>query len=146
MKKRAISTVVFLLYSIICSAEELQENCIQGSVDLEPGISQVLKENNNSALFIYIRELGRESGVPSAVITIDNPVYPQDFMLCGEDQMLRGRKARALEEIYKVFARHSPTGIPMKKEGVIGDSLGADGKGVRAGEQVRVIIDRQYGK
>ncbi len=141
MKARAIITIAILAFSIANNAEE---NCIQGTVDLEPGLLELQVGNDRSALFVYVREVGRESGIPTAVITIDNPTYPQDFMLCGDDQMMRGVKARTLDESYKVFARHSPTGVPMKKEGFIGDSLGPGGKGVRRGEKVSLTIDRDY--
>ena len=142
MKVRAISIIAFLAFSIASNAEE---NCIQGTVDIDPALLQSHAGSDKSALFVYIRELGRESGIPTAVITIDNPAYPQDFSLCGDDQMMRGVKARTLDESYKVFARHSPTGVPMKKEGFVGDSLGPGGKGVRAGEKVSLTINRQYG-
>lgn len=143
MKLQFLVAIVALLVTVIAAAEETADNCIQGMASISPEFSNQVT-SDSSALFVYIRETDRASGIPTAVITIDNPRYPQSFTLCGADQMMGNVEAKTLDGKYKLFARHSPTGTPMKKEGFIGESLGLGGKGIKVGDKVTVIINKVY--
>lgn len=116
-----------------------QFSCITGTVSLAPPVAAQVTAGGT--LFVYVRELGREKGAPTAVVSIRNPRYPQQFQLCPADQMIPGAPGQALTGLYRVYARHSPTGRPMTQDGWAGSHAGEKGGGVRVGQTVSVRID-----
>lgn len=141
MKQNSFPLFLLLL---ICSspsfASDSKDECIEGSVNITVDLKSEIKPGGS--LFIYLRELEREDGQPVAVITIVEPEYPQFFEICADDQMLPHASPRPLHSKYKAYARHSPSGVPMVKEGFIGNYSGPDGEGIRAGETTIITITR----
>ena len=140
MKAINITLLLFLSTQSIFAADE----CISGEVILAGEISNQIQPGGK--LFVYVREHERESGPPTAVVDIENPEYPQSYKICADDQMLPMASPKPLNQQYKVYARHSPNGTPMVKEGFFGTSSGIDNKGVSAGETVTVTIREQLDK
>jgi hypothetical protein len=83
----------------------------------------------------------QDSGPPTAVMSIKDPTYPVKFTLKPENQMIPGGTPQPLDGRYKLYARHSPKGLPMAQEGFLGTTLGRDGRGVLAGSKVRLVIE-----
>ena len=135
-----------LLGLAACGAAQAQDarTCISGTATLSTALGAQVPPGGT--LFVYLREKGRDRGPPAAVISIKAPSYPQGFMVCGRDQMVTGAPAKALSGNYRLYARHSVSGAPMKDEGYLGTSDGAAGKGVKAGERVQVEISRPLAK
>lgn len=137
-------TVIFVLLLVIhsvCAASETENKCINGTVKLANNLSDKLDVGGK--LFVYVREIEREKGPPTAIVAIVNPIYPQDFELCPDDKMIPDSASTPLINQYRVYARHSPTGTPMVKEGFLGTQTGQDNLGIRAGEKVEVEINKQ---
>lgn len=139
MKSLAALLVVLFAFAGPAVAQAAKD-CLTGSVQLTDPIAAQLPPGGT--LFVYIRETGRKTGPPSAVVTIRNPVYPQNFTLCGSDQMVPGTPAQPLDGHYRVYARHSLTGAPMRREGFLGTTTGASPVGIRRGQAARLTIDR----
>ena len=131
--------LLFVAYNI-CTASETESECINGIVKIANNLSDKLEIGGK--LFVYVREIDREKGPPTAVIAIESPNYPQAFLLCPDDQMIPDAASKPLINQYRIYARHSPTGTPMVKEGFLGTETGNDGLGIRAGESVEIEINK----
>lgn len=140
----AVATFATHIVAQGASAAGDLKQCIQGTVSMTDALASKLKPA--ATLFVYARELDRASGAPTAVISIKEPRYPQSFKLCPTDQMLSGAIAKPLSGLYRVHARHSPTGKAMIEEGFVGETTGENGVGIRTGTIVRVVIDRNVDK
>ena len=123
------------------TAQQTGSEQIVGEVHLSPAIAKRVQPGGT--LFVYVRAVGKDSGPPVAVVSIQQPAYPQRFTLRPEDQMVAGSVAQPLNGRYKLYARHSVSGQPMTREGFLGTTLGPDGKGLRAGANASVVIDRR---
>ena len=136
--------LVGLLALGLCGIAQAQDNCVSGTASLSPALGAKLPPGGT--LFVYLREKGRDQGPPTAVVTIKSPSYPQAFSVCGGDQMMPGARPKNLGGSYRLYARHSISGAPMKQEGYLGTSDGAADKGLKAGESAQVEISRPLGK
>ncbi|MBL8523490.1 MAG: hypothetical protein JNN20_07375 [Betaproteobacteria bacterium] len=150
MKYHITSTALALSFIAIQPFADAQEKpatrvggCIEGTVEVSAAVpTETLK---GATLFVYVREVGRDRGPPSAVKTIKDPAYPFSFKLCQSDQMIPTSPGRPLDGTYRVYARHSLTGAPMTEEGWIGSSAGDRDLGVRAGTKVTVVVSTLLG-
>lgn len=113
---------------------------IDGTVVLDPAVRDRVA---GGKLFVHLKPLGKTGGPPAAVVSIDQPAYPQRFTLTAADVMVPGMPKADLGQRYVVHARHSPSGVPMREEGFVGEQAGPDGRGVTAGDDVSVVIDRE---
>ena len=137
---------VLLLVSVVpfavpaATADDRVGREITGEVQLSPAIAR--RVQSGGTLFVYVRAVGQDSGPPVAVVAIKQPSYPQRFALRPSDQMVANAPPQTLNGRYRLYARHSDSGQPMAQEGFLGTTLGSDGKGVRAGAGVKVVIDK----
>ena len=136
----AVLVVLQFVVHNICTASENEDECINGIVKISNKLSNKLETGGK--LFVYVREIDRDKGPPTAVIGIESPSYPQAFQLCPDDQMIPNAASKPLIEQYRIYARHSPTGTPMVKEGFLGTETGKNDSGIRAGEKVEIEINK----
>ena len=140
----AVATFAIHLGGLGVTIAQDTKQCIHGTVSVAVALAGKLKPA--ATLFVYVREIDRSHGAPTAVISIKEPRYPQAFKLCPSDQMLPDAVAKPLSGLYRVHARHSATGKAMVEEGFVGVAAGANGAGIRAGESAKVLIDRAVDK
>ena len=138
-----LAILLFLTFSISI-ADDSKDECIHGTVTLANNIADQI--SNDGKLFIYVREIDRKKGPPTALVTIPNPNYPQIFELCSDDQMIPAASPKPLIGRYRLYARHSKTGAPMVKEGFLGVSVGENNQGIQVGDAIKVVIQKPLAK
>ena len=90
---------------------------VGGVITLKKGMEKKLVKGG--ALFIYAKQAGPDSGPndrtpPIAVIKIDNPTFPQAFVLTQKNVMIPGAN---FQGPFHVIARYSPIGDAIAKAG-----------------------------
>ncbi len=144
IKKAFVFGFLIAVAGGFAQAKEKEIKTFSGKVDVTKAISQ--KISDKGALFVYVRKLGIESGPPVAVIKIENPKYPQNFVINPENSMIPSQSVSSFSGKYVLFARHSESGEAMAKEGFIG-KFDNKNKGVEVGESFpTILIDSKYSK
>lgn len=115
------NTLLALVLSIltITSADAFTDPKVGGLVTLKKGLEKKIVKGG--VLFIYAKQAGPDSGPndrtpPVAVIKVDNPTFPQAFVITQKNVMIAGTNFKGP---FHVIARYSPTGDAMAKSGSI---------------------------
>ncbi len=137
---------VFAFFGSNAFAKGAEQISFSGKVDLAKQVVEKVSKagSKNGTLFVYIKKLGNEAGPPAAVIKIANPKYPQNFQILPSNTMIPASSIAPFEGKYVIYARHSLSGEPMKKEGYIGKFTNGE-KGIEAGQEFpTLMIDADY--
>ena len=117
MKNIILALVVSILGS--ASALAFTDPKVGGIVTLKKGLEKKIVKGG--VLFVYAKQAGPDSGPndrtpPVAVIKIDNPTFPQAFVITQKNVMIAGTEFKGP---LHVIARYSPVGDAMAKAGSI---------------------------
>ncbi len=110
----------FLMITILSkSAHAFTDPKVGGLVTLKKGLES--KMTKTGILFVFAKQAGPDSGPndrtpPVAVIRIENPKFPQAFVLTQKNVMIPGS---AFKGPLHVIARYSPTGDALNKSGAL---------------------------
>ena len=138
----------FALFGAHAFGKEAEQKSFSGKVDLAKNVLERITKtgSKNGTLFVYVKKLGNEAGPPVAVIKIANPKYPQSFQIRPSNTMMPASTPSPIDGKYVIYARHSMSGEPMKKEGYIGKFTNSE-KGIEAGQEFPTLtIDTDYGE
>lgn len=117
MKNIFVTMMVSLF--IATNANAFTDPKVGGLVTLKKGLeSKIVK---NGVLFVFAKQAGPDSGPndrtpPVAVIRIQNPTFPQAFVITQKNVMIPGSEFKGP---LHVIARYSPTGDALSKSGSI---------------------------
>ena len=92
---------------------------VGGLVTLKKGLEKRLVKNG--VLYVFAKQAGPDSGPndrtpPVAVLRIQNPTFPQAFVITQKNVMIPGA---AFKGPLHVIARYSPNGDALNKSGAI---------------------------
>ncbi|MBC7428345.1 MAG: hypothetical protein H7336_07020 [Bacteriovorax sp.] len=116
MKNIFMTIILFLTAANVMAFTDPK---VGGMVRLKKGMEKKLVKGG--ALFIYAKQAGPDSGPndrtpPVAVIKIDNPTFPQAFVLTQKNVMIPGADFKGP---FHVIARYSPVADAIAKSGSI---------------------------
>lgn len=110
-----------LLISILSvhSAQAFTDPKVGGLVTLKKGLDKKLTKTG--VLYIFAKQAGPDSGPndrtpPVAVIRVENPTFPQAFVITQKNVMIPGA---GFNGPFHVIARYSPSGDALNKAGAI---------------------------
>ncbi len=117
MKNIFLAIVVSILGAT--NAMAFTDPKVGGLVTLKKGLEKKIVKGG--VLFVYAKQAGPDSGPndrtpPVAVIKIDNPTFPQAFVITQKNVMIAGSDFKGP---FHVIARYSPVGDAMAKAGAI---------------------------
>lgn len=117
MKNILLALVVSILGAT--NAWAFTDPKVGGLVTLKKGLEKKIVKGG--VLFVYAKQAGPDSGPndrtpPVAVIKIDNPTFPQAFVITQKNVMIAGSNFKGP---FHVIARYSPVGDAMVKAGSI---------------------------
>lgn len=115
MKK--IISIFLLMVSV--SAFAFNDPKVGGSITLAKGLEKNIV--HGGVLYVFAKKAGPDSGPndrtpPIAVVRIENPKFPQAFVITPKNVMIQGSEFKGPVH---VIARYSPTGDAMSRPGVI---------------------------
>lgn len=114
---------IFLALAIITvsitNSQAFTDPKVGGLVTIKKGLEKKLVKGG--VLFIYAKQAGPDSGPndrtpPVAVIRVENPTFPQAFVITQKNVMIPGS---GFKGPLHVIARYSPIGDAMAKIGSI---------------------------
>jgi len=117
MKNIFVTMMVSLF--IATNANAYTDPKVGGLVTLKKGLES--KITKNGVLFVFAKQAGPDSGPndrtpPVAVIRIQNPTFPQAFVITQKNVMIPGAEFKGP---LHVIARYSPSGDALNKAGAI---------------------------
>ena len=117
MKNIFVTMMVSLF--IATNANAYTDPKVGGLVTLKKGLES--KITKNGVLFIFAKQAGPDSGPndrtpPVAVIRIQNPTFPQAFVITQKNVMIPGSDFKGP---LHVIARFTPSGDALNKSGAI---------------------------
>ena len=106
-----------LLFSV--SAFAFNDPKVGGVVTLAKGLEKNIVQGG--VLYVFAKKAGPDSGPndrtpPVAVVKIENPKFPQAFVITPKNVMITGTEFKGPVH---VVARYAPTGDAMSRPGVI---------------------------
>lgn len=112
---------LFVLVSLVLSVNALAfiDPKVGGTVTLAKNLEKNLTKNG--VLYVFAKQAGPDSNPgdrtpPVAVIRIENPKFPQAFVISGKNVMIPGA---SLTGPLHVIARYSLSGDALDKKGAI---------------------------
>ncbi len=122
-------SLLTILSFITLSVQAFTDPKVGGLITLKKGLES--KITKTGILYVFAKQAGPDSGPndrtpPVAVIRIENPKFPQAFVLTQKNVMIPGA---AFKGPLHVIARYSPTGDALNKSGAV---EGIDPKNVSA--------------
>lgn len=108
-----------LLSFVSLSAQAYTDPKVGGIVTLKPEFAKKIVKGG--VLYVFAKKAGPDSGPndrtpPVAVVKIENPTFPQAFVITPKNVMIAGTQfAGPLH----VIARYSPTGDAMRAPGAL---------------------------
>lgn len=127
---RSLLTISFIAITLASSSVyAFTDPKVGGLVTLKKGLEKKIVKTG--VLYIFAKQAGPDSGPndrtpPVAVIRIENPQFPQAFVLTQKNVMIPGA---AFKGPLHVIARYSPSGDALNKSGAV---EGVDPKHVSA--------------
>jgi len=112
--------LAFLMVAILSSqAHAFTDPKVGGLITMKKGFEN--KMTKSGVLFIFAKQAGPDSGPndrtpPVAVIKIENPKFPQAFVLTQKNVMIPGASFKGP---LHVIARYSPSGDALNKSGAL---------------------------
>ncbi len=110
-------SIFVLLFSV--SAFAFNDPKVGGLVTLAKGLEKNIVPGG--VLYVFAKKAGPDSGPndrtpPLAVVKIENPKFPQAFVITPKNVMMAGTEFKGPVH---VIARYAPTGDAMSRPGVI---------------------------
>jgi hypothetical protein len=127
---RSLLAISFIVLTFATgSVNAFTDPKVGGLVTLKKGLEKKIVKTG--VLYIFAKQAGPDSGPndrtpPVAVIRIENPQFPQAFVLTQKNVMIPGA---AFKGPLHVIARYSPNGDALNKNGAV---EGVDPKHVSA--------------
>lgn len=117
MKNMILAIVLAFLGAT--NAQAFTDPKVGGLITLKKGLEK--KIIKGGVLFVFAKQAGPDSGPndrtpPVAVIRIENPTFPQAFVITQKNVMVPGSDFKGP---LHVIARYSPTGDALAKSGSI---------------------------
>lgn len=112
-----LTLIFMLLFSV--SSFAFSDPKVGGLVTLAKGLEKNLVPGG--VLYVFAKKAGPDSGPndrtpPIAVVRIENPKFPQAFVITPKNVMIQGTEFKGPVH---VIARYAPTGDAMSRPGVI---------------------------
>lgn len=110
---------LFIATLISTSAFAYNDPKVGGIVTLKPAFAKKIVKGG--VLYVFAKQAGPDSGPndrtpPVAVIKIENPTFPQAFVLTQKNTMIAGTPFTGP---FHVVARYSPNGDAMRAPGAL---------------------------
>jgi hypothetical protein len=119
MKKMMAAVILSVCFICAEGALAFTDPKVGGVVRIKSGLSKKLVKSG--VLYVIAKQAGPDSGPndrtpPVAVIRIENPTFPQAFVITQKNVMISGREFIGP---FHIIARYSPTGDALSKAGAI---------------------------
>lgn len=113
---KTLLTCLFFL-GLTVNSHAFTDPKVGGMVTLKPSLAKKIVKGG--VLFVFAKKAGPDSGPndrtpPVAVIKIENPSFPQAFVLTQKNAMIAGTPFTGP---FHVIARYSPNGDAMRSPG-----------------------------
>lgn len=114
-----IFLVLVIMISSVTQVFAYTDPKVGGMVTLKKGLEKKIVKGG--VLYVFAKQAGPDSGPndrtpPVAVIRIENPTFPQAFVITQKNVMIAGTEFKGP---LHVIARYSPTGNAINKSGAV---------------------------